>query len=286
MGVSPSGGWRSRADRPSSAGIPYHIRCAPADVARFVLLPGDPERVPVIAGFWDEAREVARHREYTTYTGRSGGVPLSCTSTGIGGSSTAIAVEELAEVGADTFVRVGTCGAIQPEVACGDLVIVTGAVRYDGASADYVDLAFPAAAHYQVVAALVEAAERLGARYHVGLSASTATFHLGQSRPGFGDFMQSAAAARLEDLRRARVLAFEMEAATIYTLAALFGLRAGGVMAVVANRATNEMAYAGIEQAARTAVAAVRILAEWDERLRHSRHRHWHPSVGQGAEPL
>ncbi|WP_324717056.1 uridine phosphorylase [Carboxydochorda subterranea] len=272
--------WHSGASRPQSGGVPYHIRCAPGEVARYVLLPGDPERVPLIARFWDERREVARHREYTTYTGRVGGVPISSTSTGIGGSSTAIAIEELAEIGADTFIRVGTCGAIQPEIACGDLVIVSAAVRLDGASADYVDLAYPAASHYQVTAALVEAAQRLGMRYHVGVSASTATFHLGQSRPGFGGYSQSGAERRIEDLRRARVQVFEMEAATIYTLASLFGLRSGGVMAVVANRVTDEMTYGGIEEAARTASEAVRILAEWDARMKRSGSRYWYPSVG------
>lgn len=272
--------WRSHATRPESGGVQYHIRCGPGQVARYVLLPGDPDRVPLIAGTWDEARPVARHREYTTYTGRVGGVAISSTSTGIGGPSTAIAVEELAELGADTFIRVGTCGAIQPDVRCGDLVIVSAAVRHDGASDDYVEKAYPAAAHYQVVAALVEAAERLGFRYHVGVAASTASFHLGQSRPGWRGYSQSWTGLRIEDLRRAGVLIFEMEAATLFTLAGLFGLRAGGVMAVVANRVTDEMAYSGIEESARVATEAVRILAGWDEAMRRSGRRYWYPSVG------
>lgn len=272
--------WHSEATRPQAGGVQYHIRCAPGQVARYVLLPGDPDRVPLIASMWDESQPVARHREYTTYTGRTGGVTLSSTSTGIGGPSTAIAVEELAEVGADTFIRVGTCGAIQPDIRCGDLVIVSAAARYDGASADYVDIAYPAAAHYQVVAALVEAAERLGYRYHVGVAASTATFHAGQSRPGWGNYTQTWTDERLENLRRARVLIFEMEAATIFTLAGLFGLRAGGVMAVVANRSTNELTYGGIEESARTATEAVRILAQWDDKMSRSGRRWWYPSVG------
>lgn len=272
--------WRSHATRPESGGVQYHIRCGPGQVARYVLLPGDPDRVPLIAGTWDEAQPVARHREYTTYTGRVGGVAISSTSTGIGGPSTAIAVEELAELGADTFIRVGTCGAIQPDVRCGDLVIVSAAVRHDGASDDYVEKAYPAAAHYQVVAALVEAAERLGFRYHVGVAASTASFHLGQSRPGWRGYSQSWTGRRIEDLRRAGVLIFEMEAATLFTLAGLFGLRAGGVMAVVANRVTDEMAYSGIEESARVATEAVRILAGWDEAMRRSGRRYWYPSVG------
>ncbi|HEY8425519.1 MAG TPA: uridine phosphorylase [Limnochordales bacterium] len=272
--------WRSEATRPQSGGVQYHIRCGPGQVARYVLMPGDPDRVPLIASTWDEAHPVARHREYTTYTGKVGGVAISSTSTGIGGPSTAIAVEELAEVGADTFIRVGTCGAIQPEVRCGDLVIVSAAVRHDGTSDDYVEPAYPAAAHYQVVAALVEAAERLGLRYHVGVAASTASFHVGQSRPGWRGYCQTWTGQRIEDLRRAGVLIFEMEAATLYTLAGLFGLRAGGVMAVVANRVTDEMSYGGIEESARVATEAVRILADWDQRLQRSGRRYWYPSVG------
>lgn len=273
-------GWSSSATRPQSEGMQYHIRCRPGDVAGYVLLPGDPERVPRIARHWDEAREVARHREYTTYTGRFAGVPLSCMSTGIGGPSTAIAVEELAEIGAHTFIRVGTSGAIQPEIACGDLVVVTGAVRYDGASDEYVDPAFPAFAHHEVVLALIEAAERLNVRYHVGVCASTSSFHAGQSRPGFGGYHHSRTDRRLEDLRRAGVLCFEMESATLFTLASLFRRRAGGLMAVVANRATDEFRYAGIEEAARTASLAVAILAGWDERVRASGRARWYPSIG------
>lgn len=272
--------WRSEAARPQADGLQYHIRCRPGDVAPYVLLPGDPDRVPLIAALWDQGREVARHREFTTYTGRFRGTPISCTSTGIGGPSSAIAVEELAEVGGSVLVRVGTCGALQPGIECGDLIVVTGAVRYDGTSDHYVAPPYPAVAHHEVVLALIEAAERLGVRYHVGICASTAAFHTGQGRPGFGGYTQSWTEARMADLQQARVLAFEMEAATLFTLASLFGLRAGAVLAVVANRLTNELRHTGIEEAGRAACLAVHVLSGWDGRSRASGHPGWRASIG------
>src|SRR5499427_1331022 len=119
------------AEREAEQTVPrqYHIECAPGDVGRYVLMPGDPGRVPLIASFLENAQKIAQHREYTTYTGWLDGEKVSVTSTGIGGPSTAIAVEELVKIGADTFIRVGTSGPMQPYVAAGDLVVVTGAVR-------------------------------------------------------------------------------------------------------------------------------------------------------------
>ena len=126
----------------------YHLKLVPGDVAPCVLLPGDPGRVPVVASYWDEAREVARNREYVTYTGTYRGAPISCTSTGIGAPSTAIALEELARVGATTFVRIGTCGSLQTRARVGDLAIFDSAARYDGASRLYAPLEFPAVADH------------------------------------------------------------------------------------------------------------------------------------------
>ncbi len=126
--------------------LQYHVELVPGDVAPYVLLPGDPGRVPLVASYWDEAREVARNREYVTYTGTYRGAPISCTSTGIGAPSTAIALEELARVGATTFVRIGTCGSLQTRARVGDLAIFDSAARYDGASRLYAPLEFPAVA--------------------------------------------------------------------------------------------------------------------------------------------
>lgn len=261
-------------------GLQYHIRCKPGDVAPYVLLPGDPDRVPLISGFWDERREVARHREYVTHTGVYKGAPISATSTGIGGPAASIAVEELLRVGARTFIRVGTTGALRAEIKVGDLVIATGAVRLDGASREYVMLEYPALSHYEVVLALVEAAESLGARYHLGVVASTDTFYTGQARPGFGGYQPSWSQSLLADLKAAGVLSFEMEAATILTMAGVYGARAGAVLAAIANRATDEFEpNAGVIDAVRVANEAVRVLHEWDSAKAKRGKAHFFPSL-------
>ncbi|MCD6085288.1 MAG: uridine phosphorylase [Desulfurococcales archaeon] len=247
------------------AGRQYHIHLRRGDVPRYVILPGDPGRVPLIAKYWDEFREVARHREYVTYVGRYRGVEVAATSTGIGGPATAIAIEELLRVGADTFIRVGTTGALQKHIGLGDVVISTAVVRYDGTSKIYVGVEYPAVADLEVTLALIEAAEELGVRYHVGITASSDSFYVGQGRPGFRNYMPEEWAGIERRLQEINVLNFEMESATIFTLANIYGVRAGTVCAAVANRVTNEfIPNIGVEDAIRVANEAVRILSEWD----------------------
>jgi len=228
------------ASAPVIEGKQYHIACGPKDVAKSVLLPGDPQRVGKIASLWDSAKEVAYHREYHTMTGKYQGVPISCTSTGIGSPSLAIGVEELSRIGVETFIRVGTCGGIQKDMKLGDLVITTGAVRLDGASKDYVMPEYPAVAHYKVVEALIQAAERLKFRYHVGITASMDTFYCGQGRPGYRNYFPSHKEHILSDMQKAGVLNFEMEGSCLLTLASIFGKHAGMICGIVANRVTNE----------------------------------------------
>ncbi len=272
--------WTSSATRPEQAGVQYHIRCQAGDVARYVLLPGDPARVALMVARWADGKEIAAEREHVTATGTlEGGGPISACSTGAGGGSTASAVEELIAIGADTFVRVGTCGAIQPQIACGDVVIHTGAVRLDGTSPQYVRTEYPAVAHHLVVLALVQAAERLAVRYHLGVSASTASFYPGQGRPGWNDYRQSWMDDLVPDLQRAGVLNFEMEAATIFTMLGLYGLRGGSVCAVVANRLTNTMVKEGVETAIDVANEAVRILQAWDGAAAAGSKRSWYPDL-------
>jgi len=269
------------ADIPETEeGLQYHLMVKPGDVAPYVLLPGDPGRVPKIAKYWDEARQVAIHREYNTYTGKYKGVPISATSTGIGGPSTAIAVEELLRVGAHTFIRVGTTGSIQRDVKVGDIIITYASVRLEGTSRQYVMIEYPAVASPEVVMALIEAAETLGIRYHVGITASTDSFYTGQGRPGFKGYMQSWMKNIIPDLQAARVLNFEMESATLFTLANIYGVRAGMVTAVVANRVTGEMTPgAGEEDAIKVANEAVRILYEWDELKKRTGKKYFYPSL-------
>src|SRR5437899_7888306 len=147
----------------------YHVGLGPGDVGDYVLVPGDPFRTPLISKYLDDAREVAFSREYRTFTGKVDGVPVSTMSTGMGGPSVAIGVEELHELGVHTLLRVGTCGAAQPEIKMGDLVIAIGAVRSEGTPDGYVPKEYPAIASLDVTNALVEAATAAGVPYHVGL---------------------------------------------------------------------------------------------------------------------
>lgn len=209
--------------------------------ARHALLPGDPARVPRIAAAFDQqGRELAWRREFRTYIGFLEGRPLLVTSTGIGGSSTSIVVEELAQLGVRTFLRVGTTGAIQPKIGIGDAIITTGAVRLDGASDHYAPPSYPAVAHHDVVRALVDAAEQLRRPYHVGVTASSATFYPGEERSdSYGGYVLRQFRGSTEEWNRLGVLSFEMEAATLLTMCSTLGLRGGCVTGVV-NRAGGE----------------------------------------------
>lgn len=248
------------------SGRVYHLGVKPGDVSKYVLLPGDPERVKRIAGFWDEAWRVAEHREYLTYSGRYKSVLISATSTGIGAPSTAIAVEELARVGSNTFIRVGTTGALRRDIGVGDIIISTGAVRLEGTSKQYVIPEYPAVASIDVTLALITAAEELGVNYHVGLTASSDSFYVGQERPGFKGYLPPFQRGLIEFMKSVNVLNFEMEAAAIFILANIYGLRAGSVCAAIANRETEEFIVdAGVDDAIRVANEAVKILSEWDQ---------------------
>jgi len=257
----------------------YHLEVASGDVANTVLLPGDPGRVDVVTDCWDDAETVATHREYRTATGSYEGAPLSVTSTGIGSPSAAIAVEELARVGAETFVRVGSCGALQPEMDVGDLVITTGAVRGEGTSEEYVREDYPAVADHAVVSALVAAAERLGYDYHCGVTMSTDSFYAGQAREGFEGFEAAGSESLLDDLRAANVKNVEMEASAVLTLANLYGLRAGAVCTVFANRSTGEFRTEGEGRAAEVGSLAAALLHEMDERRADAGADAWHADL-------
>jgi uridine phosphorylase len=233
--------------------VQYHLELAAGDVEGPVLLPGDPDRVEVVADCWDDHEELAHHREYRTLAGTYDGKPVTVTSTGIGSPSAAIAVEELARVGAETFVRVGSCGAIQEEVAVGDLVIT--------------------------ITALVTAAERLGHDYHLGITCSTDSFYAGQSRPGFEGFRPAGAEERLEELREAGVLNFEMEASAIMTLAGIYGLRAGAVCTVYANRVTGDFRTEGEAKATETASLAAALLSKMDRKKAEAGVDRWHAGL-------
>ena len=253
----------------------YHIEVKKGDVADSVLLPGDPQRVARISTRWDSFREVASHRQYVTHTGLYKGVHISACSTGIGGPGTAIAIEELANVGVRNFIRVGSCATLKEHIEIGDLVISTGGVRLEGTTKQYVRPEYPAAASYEIILALVEAADTLGFKYHLGISASTDSFYLGQSRPGFNDYTQSFSETLVEDLTKANVANFEMEAATLFTLANIYGFRSGAVCAVYANRVKDEFAVKGEESVIACGNEAVKILAEMDKEKVAAKKEFW-----------
>jgi len=264
----------------SKKGEQYHIGCKHGDLAKYLLVPGDPERAAKIAGFWDEAKEVAYQREFRSFTGRYKGVSISAMSSGIGPSSIAIVVNEAANIGVETFIRVGSTGVIQKDIKCGDLVISTAAVRLDGTSRNYVRPEYPAVADYEVLLALIEAAESLGTKYHVGITATTSDFYAGQARPSFQGFWQLGLKKLIPSLQRANVLNFEMECATLYVLASLFKLRAGTVCAVYANRLTDTFeAGAGEQECIKVANEAVKILSEWDDKKRRERKKWLYPGL-------
>lgn len=202
--------------------IQPHIMCGIGDVAKYVLMPGDPARVKRISSHWDEAEEVASYRGYVTYTGKAGGVEISSCSSGIGCPSTAIALEELMNIGAETFIRVGTTGAIVPYLESGDIVVATGAVRWEGTSKMYIPVEYPAVASYEVVNALLQAANELDVKVHPGIIISSDAFYGGNDEV-------------LRKFGEANVLSIEMESSLIFTLANMRGKRAGAICTVDGN---------------------------------------------------
>ncbi|RKJ77148.1 uridine phosphorylase [Butyricicoccus sp. 1XD8-22] len=241
----------------------YHIQVGRGDVGRYAILPGDPKRCAKIAQYLDGAELVADSREFITYTGTLDGVKVSVTSTGIGGPSAAIAMEELARSGVDTFIRVGTCGGMQLDVKSGDLVIASGSIRMEGTSREYAPIEFPAVSDVHITAALMDAAQSLGVPYHVGVVQSKDSFygqHSPEEKPVGYDLLNKWAA-----WKRLGCLASEMESAALCIVAASLGVRAGSCFLVMANQEREE---AGLDNpvvhdtdmAIRTAVEAIRRL--------------------------
>ena len=217
-----------------------HVEIGQAVLPRCVLLPGDPGRVPIIGKGWESYREISFAREFRLAAGRTHGAELAACSTGIGGPSTEIAVLELAEAGPDTFIRVGTCGGLQPDIAPGDLVIHNAAVRLTGTVDAYVGREYPSVSDLAVANALIAACEELGHSFHIGLTASTDSFYAGQSNPIPVGQDWPVDDSIVERLRASRIATFEMEAATLFVLGSLFGLRTGSICAVGSNRLTKE----------------------------------------------
>ena len=249
----------------------YHLNIDSAAIegATVALLPGDPGRVQALATAppFERARELANKREYRTWIAYVGRTPVLVTSTGIGGPSASIAIDELAQLGVRTFLRVGTTGAIQADIDIGTVIVTTGAVRLDGASTHYAPIEYPAVAHPDVVQAAISAARDLGVPARAGVSASCDTFYPGQERyDSYSGYVPRRFQGITEEWRRLHVLNYEMESSTVLTLASAMGLRGGCVAGVVVNRARSENVSkadleAGESNAVRVAVGAVVRLA-------------------------
>lgn len=221
----------------------FHIGVTKDDLqgATLAIIPGDPARVEKIARLMDEPEFLASQREFTLYRARIAGKSVIVCSTGIGGPSTSIAVEELAQLGIDTFLRVGTTGAIQPNINIGDMIVTTGSVRLDGASLHFAPMEFPAVANFDVTLALREAALASGSQVHTGITASSDTFYPGQERyDTFTGRVVRRFQGSIAEWQQMGVLNLEMESATLLTMCASSGLRAGCVAGVIVNRTQNE----------------------------------------------
>ena len=215
-------------------GMQFHIHCKEGDVGRYVFLPGDPGRCEAIASFFDNPVHVSQNREYNIYTGTLLGEKVSVCSTGIGGPSASIAMEELVAIGADTFIRVGTCGGIALDVQPGDVVVATGAVRFEHTSLEYAPIEFPAVADFGIAAALKAAGEDLGYRVHTGVVQCKDSFygqHSPEKSPVYYELLQ-----KWESWKRLGVKASEMESAALFVVAAALGVRCGSCFHVVWNQ--------------------------------------------------
>ena len=250
-------------------GMQYHIHCNKGDVGRYVFLPGDPGRCQSIASYFDNPVHIGMNREYNIYTGTMLGQKVSVCSTGIGGPSAAIAMEELHNIGADTFIRVGTCGGIDLDVRSGDVVVATGAIRFEHTSREYAPIEYPAVANFEVTTALVEASRALGKRTQVGVVQCKDAFY-GQHSPARMPVSYELL-NKWEAWKRLGVKASEMESAALFVVAAALGCRCGSCFHVVWNQ---EREAAGLDQkmsedtssSVKVSVEALKLLIEADRK--------------------
>jgi uridine phosphorylase len=261
----------------------YHIGLGPGELADYILLPGDQDRVERVASRFDSVERTHRHREFASATGLYRGQRVSCVSTGIGTDNVEIVIAEiLAITERPTFIRIGSCGALQPGMELGDLVISTGSVRLETTTSWFVHEGYPAVAHYEAVLALVEAAEGLGFKHHLGITATAPGFYGAQGRPipqlpiRYPDLA--------DEMTRQGILNFEMEASAVLVLAGLGGCRAGVVCAVYANRRTGEFVEGDIKDKAEaatidTGLESLRVLAELDRQKALAGAARWRPSL-------
>ncbi len=253
----------------SEDGKQYHIDVAAGECGRYVILPGDPKRCKKIAAYFDNPRLIADHREFVTYTGTLEGVPVSVTSTGIGGPSASIAMVELSKCGADTFIRVGTAGGMDLDVQSGDVVIANGAVRMEGTSKEFAPIEWPAVADFSVTEKLAEAARNLDLKYHVGVVECKDSFY-GQHDPEIMPVGYELL-NKWDAWMKLGCKASEMESAALFTVASFLHVRAGAVLFIMSNQErvkqglSNEVEH-DTDKAIRTAVEAIRLMIREDQK--------------------
>lgn len=266
----------------TAEGKQYHVGVSPGDIAPFILLCGEPQRAERVATRFDEVRVRRANREYVTITGTWQGAEVTVTATGIGTDNTEIAVVELSQcVESPTFIRIGSCGALRPEVGLGDLVISTGAAKLEATSNYFVREGFPALAHHEVVLALLEGAARRGVRHHAGITATACGFYGAQGRkvPGFPPRYPELP----KELEQMGAMNYEMEASLLFTLANLSRVRAGAVCAVYANRHANAFIDTDTKEQAESrcidvGLEAIAVLRAMDAKRGSS--GYWRPSLG------
>ncbi len=258
-------------DYTEGGGYQYHVGLRPGDIGEYVILPGDPHRVPKIAAYFDDAKKIAESREFVTYTGYLDGVKVSCTSTGVGGPSASIAMEELCNVGGKTFIRVGTCGGMDIDVKGGDIVIATGAVRMDGTSKEYAPIEYPAVPDVLAASSLMRAARKLGVTYHTGVVQCKDSFygqHMPEALPNSHELLN-----KWEAWLKLGCKASEMESSTLFIVGAYRKVRVGSCFLVVANQ---EREKAGLpnpqehdtDKAIRVAIEAIRMMIADDKEFK------------------
>jgi uridine phosphorylase len=279
----------SQADRPTTGDRQYHIALERGELAEYVVLVGDPGRVAKVADRWDSVELHRSNREITTATGTYRGMPISAMSTGMGTDNVEIVLAEVMEItDRPTFIRVGSSGSLQPEIALGDLVISIGAVRLENTTDFYVHPGYPAIAHRDVVSALEAACERLGFAYHLGLTATASGFYAPQGRAMRTLPVRYPQLA--EELRRQGVANLEMESSALFVLASLAGLRAGTVCAAYAQRIEGTFLEGAAKEAAEArcidaGLSGIHLLWEMDQQQDGDPRARWSASIGrQGGE--
>ena len=273
-----------KADQPLDLkGRQYHIALSSGQIPPVVLIPGDPARIDKLKKYWETPVDLSHNREFRSARGMIHGTPIGAISVGVGMGGVEVALNELATIGVHTIIRVGTTGALLANIACGEVIIPVAGLRRDGVSDVYAEPGFPAFAHPDVLSALMESCNRLQVRYHLGITCTVGSFYLGQGRPIHNGYFKDQPTELVDHLVKLGITNFDMETAGVFVLSHLMGLRAASILAVIANRATNQFADAGGEElVCKLATESVAILQEQDTQKKNNPIRPVSTSLAKG----